>query len=43
MPLDADEKEYIVSQVVEILREVAGTCEVGPCLRMVVTPVDEVH
>ena len=36
-------EERSIRTVIEALREFAGTCEVGPCLRMVVAPVDEVH
>ena len=32
-----------IERIVKELREFAGTCEVEPCLRIVVSPVDEVH
>jgi hypothetical protein len=35
--------EVQVRRVVEELREFAGTCEVEPCLRIVVADVVEVH
>ena len=32
-----------IDRVITELRQYAGTCEIEPCLRMVVAPVDEVH
>jgi hypothetical protein len=35
--------EGAIRTVMDELRQFAGTCEFEPCLRMVVTSVDEVH